>query len=319
MSLLDPIYLEAPIETSAQEFRQGIAGVQEGVLAAGDLKVTAAAAMSVDVAAGVGFVQGDTVSDQGLYRTRNAAAANSGDAGAGAFEAGGISAANATNPRIDQIVLRIYDATHDGSGQRKGRFEVLTGTPTAGATLDNRSGAAALPSSALRLADVLIPAASASVSAGNIRDRRQWARGAFWRGIRSAGGNLSKADASLAEIDATNLKARIECSGVPLRCTLLGSISHTAADQNNPLFDLGIDGAGQGLAQVAHVSVSGGQLFTALQWSVVPAAGSHLVAPMWLRLNSGTLTLIQGAAGGGVNSNPVFTVEEIPRQNAANT
>src|SRR4051794_32513339 len=109
MSVVEPIFLEAPVQTSAQEFRQGIAGVQEGVVGSGDLKVTAAAGMSVDVAAGVGLVQGDTVADQGPYRARNAAAANSGDAGAGAFEAGGIGGADGTNPRIDQIVLRIYD------------------------------------------------------------------------------------------------------------------------------------------------------------------------------------------------------------------
>jgi hypothetical protein len=57
-----------------------------------------------------------------------------------------ITTANATNPRIDQVVLEIKDTTHDASGSNLAQTRVVTGTATGGATLDNRTGAAALPS-----------------------------------------------------------------------------------------------------------------------------------------------------------------------------
>lgn len=146
----------------------------EGVDGRDDLRVTAGAAgLSVDVASGVGFVRGDTIADQGLYRVRNDAAKSS-----AAFAAGGFGAADATNPRIDQVVMRVYDHVSDGLGLREARLAIVAGTPTAGATLDNRSGAAGLPSSAMLLADVLVPAAFAGpfVQATHIRDRRAFSK-----------------------------------------------------------------------------------------------------------------------------------------------
>lgn len=87
-----------------------------------------------------------------------------------------VTTANATNPRIDQVGIRIYDDAVDGSGQYQANVETIDGTPTSGATLDNRTGAPD-PRTALTganawlpLADILVPANSASVTA--IRDRR---------------------------------------------------------------------------------------------------------------------------------------------------
>jgi hypothetical protein len=37
-------------------------------------------------------------------------------------------------------ILRTEDTTHDASGQNRARVEVLTGTPTSGATLENLNG-----------------------------------------------------------------------------------------------------------------------------------------------------------------------------------
>ena len=83
-----------------------------------------------------------------------------------------MTAAHASLPRLDQVVLRVYENTHDGSGLNTARIETVDGTATAGATLANRNGAAALPASSIRLADVLIAAASSSIPSGNISDRR---------------------------------------------------------------------------------------------------------------------------------------------------
>jgi hypothetical protein len=159
--------------------------LQEGVFDTNDFKVTAAAAglQRVDVAAGRALVKGDTGVptaglSQGLYLIVNdAAIAN----------AVTLTAAHATLPRLDQITLRVRDSADLGSPADDAVLEVVTGVPTAGATLDTRNGAAGVPNDAIRIADVLVPAASTAVVAGNVRDRRPWARGAFSRGVKNTG------------------------------------------------------------------------------------------------------------------------------------
>lgn len=165
-----PVQFEDAVEATGQDLRHAYGRpLGEGVEGYTDMLVTAGAAVTtVDVAAGIGFVRGDGLTDLGLYRCRNDATVNS-----AAFEAGGLAAPDATNPRLDQIIARVYDDEADSSGLHKWRLTVLKGTAKAGATLDNREGAAALPNSAMLLADVLVPAgAPAVLKAENIRDRR---------------------------------------------------------------------------------------------------------------------------------------------------
>lgn len=78
-----------------------------------------------------------------------------------------IAAADPANPRIDQVVLLpgVTDSQVPTTA-------VIVGTPTAGATLDNRNGAAALPVQRIRLADVLVPAAATQILTANLRERR---------------------------------------------------------------------------------------------------------------------------------------------------
>lgn len=140
-----------------------------GVVGAGDFLVTFSATLTVSVAAGVAYIRGGNTSDQGIYRVRTTSA-NTIAVGAGA-----------ANPRLDQIILRVLDADHDASGVREARIEVVPGTATAGATLDNRTGATSLTgldegsSSVLLIADVLVPASAGSINSSNIRDKRVWA------------------------------------------------------------------------------------------------------------------------------------------------
>lgn len=88
--------------------------------------------------------------------------------------------AGEADPRVDAVVLRMWDHQADGLGVYKGRLEILKGSATAAATLANRAGAynllnpAAGPKTLLHLADILMPASASTVSAGNIRDMRQW-------------------------------------------------------------------------------------------------------------------------------------------------
>jgi hypothetical protein len=146
---------EGCMDTHSYEVTQRSAGVNLSV----DIAATTADALGTGVAA---YIQGDTVSAQGLYSVppHNAVINET------------ISAANASNPRIDRVILEIQDNTHDASGANLIRTRVVTGTATAGATLDNLSNAAAVPSSALLLADVLVPANATSINNSNIRDRR---------------------------------------------------------------------------------------------------------------------------------------------------
>ena len=290
--------------------------LQEGVFAAGDCKVTAAAAggMRVDVAAGMAAIKGDsgvpgTGLSQGLYLVVNDAAI----ANALTF-----SASHATLPRLDQVVLRVRDSSDLGSGADDAVLEIVEGVATAGATLDNRTGAAALPNDRLRLADVLIPAASVAVAAGNVRDRRPWARGAYRRIIRNA--IYSTASSTRADIDAVNLKPRIECSGVPVRVTFRAPTYHSVA---SALYDIALAMDGAPLDGSTNADAWGGVAAppaSNIDWierarDTQPAAGSHLFHPQFSTITAGTLN-INGATAARATE---FIVEEIVLQNADNT
>jgi hypothetical protein len=138
----------------------------EGVTTYGSFRVSqrgAGANMSVDVNMDdYAFVRGDAVTLQALYKAApHASTINE-----------AISTADATNPRIDRVILELKDTQHDASGSSLFQTRVIAGTPTGGATLDNLTGAGAVPSSALLLADVLVAASDTSISNAEIRDRR---------------------------------------------------------------------------------------------------------------------------------------------------
>lgn len=136
---------------------QGIAG------ASTDLAATAAASgLTINVAAGRAFVKGSERSTQGSYFVCNDVS-----------RAVTCAAANATNPRIDRVVLRVYDSDTTAASS-KWAVEVVSGTATAGATLANLSGAASVPANSLLLYNVLVPAAFTGpfVAGTHFQDRR---------------------------------------------------------------------------------------------------------------------------------------------------
>lgn len=96
-------------------------------------------------------------------------------------------AADGTNPRIDQIVATVKDNTELASGANLGTLEVVTGTATGGASLDNRTGAAALGINQLLLYDVLVPAGAGSAASYTYRDRRPYANSGAIPRAMSAG------------------------------------------------------------------------------------------------------------------------------------
>jgi len=254
--------VNVPFQRMRQQQLDG--ALQEGVVGATDLKVVqrgAGANQSVDVGAGFAWVQIDTGTRNGMGHVTNDATANV-----------TVTASDATNPRIDQIILRWNDTSIPTGSGNVPTLAVLTGTATSGATLDNRTGAAALPNDCLRLADILVPATSTSVTTANIRDRRPWARGAFFSQSTTVTGTVFGTGGT----DTGVLNVRIECSGAPLEVTGVGQAGSGTANALAGLM-IYMDGAASGVAGfIPTPGGSGAYYAVPLYGTISPAAGSHV-------------------------------------------
>lgn len=142
-----------------------------GVVApATDYIVSPGAGLQVQITSGNAFVQQTVAIEggaayEGLYMVVNDATANPYNT----------ITAPITNPRIDQVILRVYDIKEQGlGGSSFARLEWLVGSENASAGLGtmgpglSNPGAAALPDNSLRLAYVLQTVAESSISSGNI-------------------------------------------------------------------------------------------------------------------------------------------------------
>lgn len=149
------------VNMPAVDLRQMLGAVisSEGVRTSTDLQVTQRAAganLSVDVAAGSAAIQDDHATGGGFYAYTLATATNV-----------PVGAADASNPRIDRIVIRVRDSALGDAANDVGPV-VVAGTASAGANLTNLTGAAAVPDSSLLLANVLVGAAASTVPNANI-------------------------------------------------------------------------------------------------------------------------------------------------------
>src|ERR1700757_392879 len=136
-----------------------------GVVMPGDMLVSPGSGLQVQIAAGEAYIQqtvaklGAFYASRGLYYVFNDSVANPYNS----------IAAPSVNPRIDQVIARVYDVYEQGlGGSSFWRYEWLVGVETSGANLTNLSGAAALPANSLRLAYVLQTVGESSISGGNI-------------------------------------------------------------------------------------------------------------------------------------------------------
>ncbi len=158
---------------SAALFREAISSLLAtagGAVGLGDLLVTQNGTpnMSVNIAAGEIWIPGTAATGnddapQGQYFGYNDATLNL-----------AVAASNPTNPRIDKVCATVEDAAYSGSNN-DWKLQVVTGTPTAGATLANLNGAAATPSNSIVLAYVLVPANATTIITADIQDNRPFA------------------------------------------------------------------------------------------------------------------------------------------------
>ena len=149
----------AMLGSSSASFSGGVGASDRahGVVNSGDFAVTQRAAganMSVDVAAGHAWVRGTESQHQGAYHVYNDATVNL-----------SLAASDATNPRVDLVIIRVQDAFYSGE-TKTASVTVVTGTPAASPADPS------LPANALVLARVRVAATTSSIGTANITDVR---------------------------------------------------------------------------------------------------------------------------------------------------
>lgn len=286
-ALLLPDLLTAKTETfSSLRYALQQSALQPGVYSDQDFKVSQRAASAnntVDIAAGGAWTLGQGAVRQGLYHAVNDATLNQ-----GTFANG-----DATNPRIDQVLLVVDDSAVAG-GADQARIVIAQGTASAGATLTNRTGAvsdATLTSTYrawLRLADVLMPVSATTVTTANIQDRRLWARGAhaYAAGTTGSPTTSSSTAAVLPEMTVT-----FECSNAPITVEYSCVVSHSAAGGGID-FLVRVDGANTAFDSTRTVTSAAGSALQTVASSVtlLPGAGRHTFAIYWLTNSGATAT-----------------------------
>lgn len=283
MAKRDPVFMDADPAAgvpsmSAQELRGILYGFQAGVFAGTEFKVTAGAGLSVDSAAGRAFVfpSAGGVTFPGLYYCVDDATENS-----AAFEGGPVPANASTNPRLDAVVLQVFDASLDGGSRREWVRSYVPGVAAPGVVLGGTLPT--LPPSSLLLAEVLVPANNpTSIPSANIRDRRLWARGARWSAALATRTTTSTV---YGGIDTVNAQPRIELSGKPVTFRLDGVLAKTSTNAYVvfDLLDNGVDVTGD-VTTLMRTDVS--YLGNLLTWTWTPSPGSHVLLPRW-RVTSG--------------------------------
>jgi hypothetical protein len=283
--------LVSDIDTGFLSLAQDVAAtlghaMQEGVLDAGSFEVTQAsggASLTLDIASNVGtgaFVQNDSATGLPLVYLP---------------------------PTVAKSTVTVT-AAH------------ATGTATSGATLDNRTGAASIPSNALHLADLLVPATDTTIDNTQIRDRRRWARG--FDALRTLSADTNTSSTTYTTI-STDLQSRVECSGAPLRARLEGMMFTNPGGADRTCYlALFMDGSivSPGVNHWQFVSQNTGiQSWPfSLGYIVTPSAGSHVFDWRYKVSNAaGTITFL-GTVGSNTSMPLLATYEEIVRQNTKN-
>lgn len=188
----NPVFIQGD-NYSAELTRRGTSGfllargatigsVTGGVVnfAANDLQMSPpGSGLSVNVAVGECIVPGSSSSTQGGYYFRGSSTTNL-----------AVATANPTNPRVDLVCATVNDAAYTGS-LNTGILQVVTGTPTSGATLSNLTGAPSLPTSSLLIGYILVPANATNIISADLGDHRAQLALSLPAGAFTAGQGIS--------------------------------------------------------------------------------------------------------------------------------
>lgn len=126
-------------------------------LLGGAFAVTPNTGLILNVASGVAFIPGTESAKQGTYICTN-----------DATKTVTLDTAHGTLPRIDRVILRVYDSAYSGASNTWA-IEKLTGTAAASPV------APTLPANAIAIASVSVVANDTTISAGEITDTRSYA------------------------------------------------------------------------------------------------------------------------------------------------
>jgi hypothetical protein len=312
--------LVSDIDTGFLSLAQDVAAtlghaMQEGVKDAGSFEVTQAsggASLTLDIASNVGtgaFVQNDGVTSLPLVYLPPT----------GSKSTVTVSAAHATLPRVDSVYVTLA-----------GRGDIHRGHGDVRRDVGQRARRVARRADDPRE----LPSPRRPARARDGHDdleqpdprRRRWARGAYRKITRNAdagaGDDYTISTATLALLDGTNLNPRIECSGVPVRVTMIAALNPGAgADTGgfSPQVDsVGVDGMPSISAIASGVTgimfnLAGSTIVpVCLSWTFTPTAGSHLIGPSLFAI-SGSYDVLAS-----VDTPMQWVVEEIVRQDRAN-
>lgn len=159
------------------------------------------------------------------------------------------------------------------------------------------------------------PASGSVIPATTGRDRRVWARGAFFSQTNGSG-NTSTAAINTWYLISSNLQSRIECSGAPLRVILQAWGSNSLAGYG-AVTTLFIDGvvvsvSGNTILGWVDMNSAGSVGPVGYEFVYTPTPGSHLLAPYY-GCPAGTMTLFTGS--GYIQG---FSAQELLAPNASN-
>jgi hypothetical protein len=265
----------------------GGAVFQEGVVSGGTL--TRDSSVQVTVAELFAHIEGDGVTGWGYDLSARQRVA--------ATVLAAIPAA-ATNPRVDQVIMRLNAAGAAPTVER------LAGSEQAGATLSNAAGdtsrsAIVVPAGARVIHEFIV--GTSGVDGAQMRDRRPWAAGAF---------AIARTPALTVAITNTtgvllhaDLQKRIECGGGLIVATLHGAYG------NLTKFILGVDGAASDYGSSAIPGNATNHAGAPPQALALPSAGSHLLAAWHFSYDGASRATQTPAASHDV----AFVIRELPR------
>lgn len=258
-----------------------IGSVAGGVvnLAASDCIMSApVSGLSVNNATGEAIVPGSSTTTQSGYYFRISSTTST-----------SIAAADPSNPRIDGVYLVVQDAAYTGSNNQ-GLISVVTGTPTAGATLSNLNGKGAAPTSSLLIGYVLVPAGATNIITADLGDHR--AQVTLASGL-TAGGVTSATAGQAIGLSATTGTVTISLVGVENVTTTASSGTYYSMAPLTTTIGNDITLSGSAWIQLPTAQTGG------FCWAYVrqPGSGTSTWTGTFTTATTGTLGNVKWAGG----------------------